>query len=202
MDEKLNKLYEECINELKSININIINNPQVGKIDIGISKRNTKRYGCCKQEKPDQNCFHLEKRKHRIVRIYDKFFEHHIEISKWVMELDDDIIKNTIIHEIIHCLPQCNNHKKTFKIYANLINDKLGYNITRLGNKKEDYKKSNIHFEEDTEEYKYKIKCTNCGQVFLRKRLKKDFIKNYRCGKCGRKIKPIKYYFISSNKSL
>ena len=50
MEQKLNKLYLECINELNKIGTNILDEKQYGKIDISISKRNNKRYGCCKQE--------------------------------------------------------------------------------------------------------------------------------------------------------
>ena len=87
------------------------------------------------------------------------------------------------MHELIHCIPYCNNHGKEFKKYAKLINTKLGYDITRVGNKKEDYQKSNIEYEE-TENDKYKIECKQCGQVFYRKRLTKHFALKYRCGNC------------------
>ena len=39
------------------------------------------------------------------------------EVSKWVLELDDNIIKNTIMHELIHCMPYCN---RTYEfVYTN-----------------------------------------------------------------------------------
>lgn len=44
------------------------------------------------------------------------------------------------MHELIHCIPFCNDHGIEFKKYANYINEKLGYNISRVGNKKVDYK--------------------------------------------------------------
>ena len=44
MEEKLNKLYNECVEELKSIGLNIIDNELIGKIDIFYSKRNNKSY--------------------------------------------------------------------------------------------------------------------------------------------------------------
>ena len=44
MEEKLNKLYTECINELNSIGIDV--KPElIGKIDIKFARRNSKRYG-------------------------------------------------------------------------------------------------------------------------------------------------------------
>ena len=198
MEEKLDKLYKECVEELKTININIINNPLIGKIDIKMAKRNSKRYGCCRQEKPNKNFYHIKMRKNRKIKIYERFSEHHIEISKWVMELEDKIIKNTIMHEIIHCFPNCNNHGTNFKNYSNLINQKLGYNIKRLGNREEDYKKSNIEFEAEIKKYKYKIICKECGQVFLRQRLQKNFTRKYRCGKCRRRVE-IKYRIKEKN---
>lgn len=187
MEEKLLGLYKECVEELKTIGIELENNEEIGEIYIKLAARKCKRYGCCKQEEPDKKDFQKIKRKNRNVIIYNKFKKHHIEISKWVMELDKNIIKNTIMHEIIHCFPGCNNHGKNFKKYAKLINENLGYSIKTLGNKKEDFEKSNLVFEEKNE-YKYKIICEKCGQVFYRKRLKKDLIKKYRCSKCNGKI--------------
>lgn len=189
MEEKLQQLYNECINELKSINLNLDNISLIGEIDISISKRNAKRYGCCKQEDPDINSKSIIKKGRNIKINYNRFNKHHIEISKWVMQLDETIIKNTIIHELIHCLPGCNNHGALFKKYSIYINDKLGYDIKRLGDKKADYKFSNLEFDEDEKDYNYKIICQDCGYIFFRKRLKNDLIKKYRCGKCNGKLK-------------
>lgn len=184
MEEKLIELYKECLEELKSIGLDL-NEKNIGQITIHISKRNNKRYGCCKQEEPDKKYKVVEKiGRRRIVR-YEKFNKHTIEVSKWVLELDDKIIKNTIMHEIIHCFPFCNNHGKQFKIYARYINERLGYDISRLGNKKEDYAKSNLYYEGKS--WKYVIKCSNCGKVLYRNRLAKDFLKKYRC-LCGGKL--------------
>ena len=101
MEQKLNKLYLECIEELNNIGIDILNEQHYGKIDVTLSKRNNKRYGCCKQEEPDINYKTVTKIGRRKVIRYERFNKHHIEISKWVMELDDTIIKNTILHELI-----------------------------------------------------------------------------------------------------
>lgn len=76
------------LEELKSIELNFEGNENIGKIEIALSKRKIKRYGCCKQEKPDKNFKVIQKRKNRRIVKYEKFQEHYIEISKWVMELD------------------------------------------------------------------------------------------------------------------
>lgn len=189
MNEKLNKLFYECIKELEKIGIDILNEDKIGKIDISISKRKVKRYGCCKQEEPDKNTvYYLNGRKY-----FKKFNKHLIEISSWLMELNDEIIKNTIIHELIHCLPDCNNHGKEFKKYAKIINENLGYSISRLGNKEEDYKKSNLKYTENLKKYKYKIECSKCYQVYYRQRMAKNFFKKYRCGKCRGKLVLMNY---------
>ena len=165
---------------------------KIGEITISLAKRKAKRYGCCKQSEPLSTYYHIEYRNHKRIKIYDVFMKHNIEISKWVLELNDDIIRNTIMHELIHCLPYCNNHGKEFKKYAELINEKLGYEIQRLGNKEKDYEKSNIVFDKSDEvEYKYKIRCKKCGIVFYRQRLKKNFIRDYRCGACKGKLELI-----------
>ena len=189
MEEKLKRLYTECISELESININL-KEEEIGKIDISISKRKTKRYGCCKQEEPDKSTAY---RKKELIH-YRKYNKHHIEISNWLMNLNDDIIKNTIIHEIIHCIPNCNNHGSEFKKYCRLINQKLGYKISRLGNKEEDYKNSNLEFEKTLPIYKYEIRCKVCNQVYYRQRLVKNFCKKFRCGKCKGKLEIIEKY--------
>lgn len=185
MDDKLQELFFQCKKELKAIGIDL-NNKNIGDITINIAKRDCKRYGCCKQELPDEaSKYHEKIGKKRYVR-YAVFKKHNIEISKWVMNLNDDIIKNTIMHEIIHCMPYCNNHGEEFKKYANYINYKLGYNISRVGDKNQDLKDSNI--ETEKEKYNYKVQCSKCGYFFYRKRLATNFISKYRCGKCRGKF--------------
>ena len=189
MEEKLDRLFKECIQELEKIGIDI-NNKDIGKIEINISKRNNKRYGACKQEEPDIKSKYIEKIGRRKIVKYWKYNKHVIEISKWVMELDEKIIKNTIMHELIHCMPYCNNHGAEFKRYANYINNKLGYDISRVGNKEEDYKKSNLEYKEE-KQLKYKIECQKCGYTFYRQRQNKNFTRKYRCGKCGGRFEVI-----------
>lgn len=187
MEETLNDLYNESIKELESIGIDI---KEAGNIDIKISKRNNKRYGCCKQENPEESTKYIEKIGYRRIIKYRKFNTHHIEISPWLMESEKNIIKNTIIHEIIHCLPDCNNHGKIFKTYAKIINQKLGYTITTVGNKQQDYINSNKQYVNKTVN-NYKIECEKCGQVFYRQRLNKNLVKKYRCGKCRGRLKVV-----------
>ena len=185
-EEKLIDLYEECIKELKSIGIYVLDQSN-GEISITLAKRNNKRYGCCKQELPEKSTKYYEKIRNKRYIKYAKYNKHTIEISKWVMELDDNIIKNTIIHELIHCMPYCSNHGEQFKKYAGYINTKLGYNISRVGNKKDDLKKSNVEYNEEIK-YNYMVVCEKCNQTFYRQRIKRNLITRYRCGKCCGKL--------------
>ena len=182
-EELLQKVYKECISELNKIGINF----EGKEIKIVLSKRNNKRYGCCKPEIPDEQYKIVKRNGFKCIVKFENYKKYTIEISRWVLDLKENIIKNTIIHELIHCLPYCNNHGENFKNYANLINTKLGYNISRAGNKKEDFKDSNLEYIEK-EEYRYKIQCKKCDKIFYRKRLQKNFIKKYRCSKCLGKL--------------
>ena len=191
MEEKLNKLYKECIKELNMVGIDILDEKYYGKIDVSISKRNNKRYGCCRQEEPDKRYKAIIKRGRRKIIRYERFNKHHIEISKLVLELEDNIIKNTIIHELIHCIPYCNNHDIEFKKYAKLINNAYGYDISRVGDKKKDYEKSNLEYSEG-QKYNYRVVCKGCKQEFYRQRINKDFAKKYICGKCKSKFEVVR----------
>lgn len=187
MEERLLELFNESILELQSIGINPLDR-EVGEIDINFAKRNAKRYGCCRYEDPDPNYIVRFKKGYRVYKKYARYNKHHIEISKWVMDLDDKIVKNTIIHEIIHCFPYCVDHGEQFKAYAKVINEKLGYNITRLGNKKEDYEKSNVEFTDEKKHHNYEIRCLGCNYTVYRQRVAKNFARKYRCGLCGGKF--------------
>ena len=190
MEQKLYRLFSECVNELNKIGIDILNEKQYGEIDISIAKRNNKRYGCCKQEDPDKGYRIVTKIGRRKIVKYERFNKHHIEVSKWVLDLEDNIIKNTIMHELIHCIPYCNNHGTEFKKYANMINKNYNYNVSRVGDRKKDYENSNIQFEE-TKKYNYKIICKGCNQEFYRQRLDRNFTRKFRCAKCGSRFEII-----------
>lgn len=57
------------------------------------------------------------------------------------------------------------------------------------GNKREDFRKSNVEYNEKPITYKYKIFCEKCGQTFFRQRFNKNLTRRYRCGKCRRQAK-------------
>lgn len=56
----------------------------------------------------------------------------------------------------------------------------LDMTYLECGNKADDYKKSNIEYNENIK-YNYKIVCEGCGQTFYRQRYNKGFTSKYRC---------------------
>ena len=84
---------------------------------------------------------------------------------------------------------RCNNHGKEFKYYAKLINEKLGYDIKRLGDKEKDFASSNVAYDISKEiKYNYEISCPKCKITYYRQRLYKNFTKKYVCGICRSKF--------------
>lgn len=87
-----------------------------------------------------------------------------IQISKYLLKCDKELIKNTIYHELIHSIPKCFNHGYNFCYYANMINKMLGANVV--------IKNRDKQFGEQLQ-YKYKITCKKCHAVFYRHKLPK-----------------------------
>lgn len=156
--KNLDQLTYECINELFTIGITPGN-----VIAVTNESRSKRRNGQCRK-----------KGKMYTINISDKL------LTGKVSEKD---IKNTIMHELLHTLPNCMNHGNEWKKQAEIVNNSLGYNIKRCNDLE--------GFEHD--EYRYMFKCNDCGQEFGRYK-KSRFTENYtayRC-KCGGKINRIK----------
>ncbi|EGY80544.1 SprT-like domain-containing protein [Peptoniphilus indolicus] len=104
-------------------------------------------------------------------------FDFEIRITKYIA--NEQALKNTIAHEILHSVKGCFNHQKKWKAMAEKVNSKYGYNITRLG----DISEANV-------KPKYIVVCKNCGLEY--KYFKKGKVikyleansKNIKCGKC------------------
>lgn len=101
-------------------------------------------------------------------------------------DIDDKATMDTIMHEVIHTVNNCFDHKSGFKKVATLVNHKYGYNVKRTTTAAEKgIEKTNII------KYKYTIKCVNCGAStgYARKSKAVKSIENkegrYYCNKCG-----------------
>ena len=91
--------------------------------------------------------------------------------------LNEEEVKNTIIHEILHTYPDCQCHTGEWKRRANIVKRKLGYDITRTSSKELDL---------SITKPKYRIECTKCGKVYnyYKKCWWFDRLSECSCGKC------------------
>jgi len=102
---------------------------------------------------------------------------------------NEDIIIQTLLHELIHTMDGCFNHGKTFKYYASIINNKYGYHISRTT----DSSKYGVELPE--QKFKYEIWCNVCNKRVARykretrivKLIERDGGSNVRCNCCKTK---------------
>ena len=91
-------------------------------------------------------------------------------------------IKETIIHELIHTLKNCQNHKSEFKWHCEIIQRYLGYSCWSGSHddvKQVDYKLNN---------YKHFLICSKCNKILRqsnRMTIKYRKPQNYSCRACG-----------------
>lgn len=114
-----------------------------------------------------------------------------INISYFLLDERNDIevLKNTIIHELLHSCEDCMNHGARWKALAGKVNNELGYLIQRCATSAEAAMVAPEVLPK--KKVKHKIQCTECGKTFTRSRMC-DVVKHpswYSCGKCGGKLK-------------
>ena len=115
--------------------------------------------------------------------------EHIIEINKILLDENNDEqgLKDTIIHELLHTCKGCNNHGTKWKQLAETVNRTYGYNIQRTSTAEE---KGVVN---DTYKYhpmatKYLVKCNHCHQTVAKRTRRCGVVEhpeNYWCGNCG-----------------
>lgn len=165
---RVERIYMDCHALLLQEKIPISNNVK----EIKINTRAKKRLGCCKQ---------VEK------TLLGKW-SYIIEVSYRMKDASDIELTEVLLHELLHTCPGCMNHGVKWKGYVKQINDKYGYKITTTVKRKLPGEES-----EQTKvmDYKYVIICKKCGAKAYRKKKSKlvENVNNYRCGKCGGKLK-------------
>lgn len=159
-EKRLNELLAECLKELAAINIR-----PCGKI-LGVreNKRAKKRLGCCKQIKGGASP------------------EFQLELSVMLQDVEEKILKEVMIHEILHTCKGCLNHGDRWKQLAERVGKVYGYSIKRTA----DFE--NLGIKAGAEEQKrYRIRCSCCGSTFYRARRSKvvQHPEYYRCARCG-----------------
>lgn len=157
----LNKLASECIADLTAARMRL---RSVRNWKIGTNKKNL--WGLCETVAPG---------------VFD------ISISEALLQddVDDQAVKNTIAHELLHTVDGCMNHGRYWHKLAGLVNERCpGYNIRSRTSAEE--KGIQIH-------YKYMLRCTGCGAIAGRHK-KSRFVEHfdrYICSKCGGKFERI-----------
>ena len=157
----LQKLANECIADLTAARMRI---RTVRNWIIGTNKKNL--WGLCQT-------------------VGDGVFD--ISISEILLQddVDDQQVKNTIAHELLHTVEGCMNHGRYWHKLARLVNERCPqYNIKDRTSAEE----KGIHIE-----YKYILRCTKCGAQAGRHRRSRfvDHPENYICSKCGGKFERI-----------
>lgn len=99
---------------------------------------------------------------------------------------DEQGLKETIIHELLHSCKGCMNHGENWKRLAAKVNRAYGYNIKRCSSAEdkgvqEETRPVNVRI------VNYIIKCNKCGHTYTRTRMSKLIQRpeRYRCGHCG-----------------
>jgi hypothetical protein len=117
-DARINKLLAECITLLKEMNVPISNSicPTVKLIG---SRRTLGR--CCKKGSRKK---------------YSEY-DYYIEISGHTLGNTEKSLRNTIIHELIHTVPDGFCHTGEWKKWAKYVNSRTDYKIQRLASEEQ-----------------------------------------------------------------
>lgn len=146
--------------ELRALGIPVSPNILPG---VRVNSRAKRRLGCC----------------------YGQQGVYTIEVAARLLD-DARLLRETLLHELLHTCPGCRNHGEKWKRYAAVVNQNMGTDIQRT-----------VRLEEEPvalrrEEVKYILRCEACGKEIKRMRLCK-VVKSpwrYRC-LCGGKLKRI-----------
>lgn len=139
----LKSIANQCIKELNEIGIEP---PKIQKFTI--NSRAAKRWGQCSRENGQFS----------------------IQIASVLVEDDAPIngLKSTLMHEILHTMPNCFNHGNTWQAYADRVNKAYGYKITRVDSYKDKGFESNVLAQ--AHPYKYTVSCKTCGRQWYYRR--------------------------------
>ena len=148
----LNSVAKICEKELDALNI-----PYAKGITYSVNTRATNRWGQCRYNGETKS--------------------YSINISNVLVDPSTiSGLKNTIIHELLHSVPNGMEHTGEWKRYADMVNKHYGYNIKRADTSADKGVELKIN-----ESSKYVFVYEKCGQII-----------ELDCGKCGRKFKRIK----------
>jgi len=146
--------------QLRSLGIPVSPKTQSG---VRINTRAKRRLGCC----------------------YCQQGVYAIEVAARLLE-DPVLLRETLLHELLHTCPGCRNHGEKWKGYAGIVNQNMGTNIQRTVQ----VEGRPVSLRRD--EVKYILRCEACGREIKRMRMCK-VVKSpwrYRC-LCGGRLKRV-----------
>lgn len=166
--KNLNRLYLECEEELRRINMDF--SKYITSVSVNGRLRTT--LGIC----------HYDYRTGRYT----------IQINPVLLadNVDDMEAKDTIIHEMLHTCPGCMDHGYEWKRRADRVNRMLGYHVSRTASRA-DMEAAGV--EVKREAFKYALECKECGNQYKYKRwcASLEAPSRYRCGKCHGELKTV-----------
>lgn len=158
--EELNAQLAALAEELRGMGVPISReiSPQVE-----VNSRAQRRLGCCIQK---EGAFT-------------------IQVSARLLD-QPELLRNTLLHELLHTCYGCQNHGKRWKAYAQKVGQALGVDIRRTAAVEESWEPLR------REEVKYLLRCQSCGRVIPRRRKSKavEHPERYRCA-CGGKLERV-----------
>ena len=157
---RLDALLQQVIAQARALNIPISDRIQP---HVRINRRATGRFGACFANKRDGTFL--------------------IEISDMLLSASDQVCRQTLAHEILHTCYGCQNHKKRWHHYAELMNRAYGYAIRRADSPER------LGVERKAVA-RYVVRCTRCGAEIPRERRSRLILhpEEYRCAKCGGRL--------------
>lgn len=162
----LMKLVVECQRDLTSLNI------RTGKVrNWTVNTRAKARWGYC-------------------AKVAKGLFDIQIAAALLQDEVDDQAVKDTIVHELLHTIPGCFKHTGKWKQYANTINHLLPQYEIKRGSS---YEEKGLEDTRPEPKYRYVLKCLQCGAEIKRQKKSAavEHPEHYRC-QCGGRLTRIK----------
>ena len=157
--ENFYTIVEIILNKFKSLGFNV--NTTSSNYTLEINNKALKRLGRCEAKSGNRYVIQIN--------------EFHNKLSP------ETSVMNTLVHELLHSLPNCMNHGEIWKRYANMYNRAYGTTISRLSPLEGDYKifKEEIDKQRGHTQHKnhsvysdgkHKITCSKCNKSWYYER--------------------------------
>ena len=112
--EEIDAIFADCMSQLRAIGVPISESisPSV------VLSRTRARFGDCRKTAGASGGLD---------------YDYVIRLSKYTLANSERSLRNTLLHELIHTVPDGFNHGREWKKWAAYASERLGYHIQRLG---------------------------------------------------------------------